>query len=112
VEFLRSTASDALAAFDPQLLTSLIQHLRQQVSPRQIDATDDTCVRGIAFSARFAGRAHNCRRLKGSEKGSGVEWRKWHGIWRRIGQCGIRAWAWVCCRAAGWWGKGAELETV
>jgi hypothetical protein len=42
----RSTASDALAAFDPQLLEPLIAHLRQQVAPRQIDATDDT-LRGL-----------------------------------------------------------------
>jgi len=31
----RSTASDALAAFDPQLLMPLIAHLRQQITPHQ-----------------------------------------------------------------------------
>lgn len=31
----RSTASDALAAFDPQLLVPLIAHLRRQITPHQ-----------------------------------------------------------------------------
>lgn len=42
----RSTASDALAAFDPQLLAPLIRGLRQQVTAHQIDTTDDT-LRGL-----------------------------------------------------------------
>lgn len=42
----RSTASDALAVFDPQLLMPLIADLRRRVSPRQMDATDDT-LRGL-----------------------------------------------------------------
>jgi hypothetical protein len=42
----RSTASDAMAAFDPQLLLPLIRDLREQVTPRQIDATDAT-LRGL-----------------------------------------------------------------
>lgn len=35
----RSTASDALASFDPQLLMPLIEHLRRQVGPQQMDQT-------------------------------------------------------------------------
>lgn len=42
----RSTAGDALTTFDPQLLVPLIADLRRRVSPRQIDATDDT-LRGL-----------------------------------------------------------------
>lgn len=42
----RSTASDAMSAFDPQLLVPLIAHLRQQVAPRQMDAADPT-LRGL-----------------------------------------------------------------
>lgn len=42
----RSTASDALAAFDPQLLMPLISDLRRRVSPRQMDVADDT-LRGL-----------------------------------------------------------------
>ena len=38
----RSTASDAMAVFDAQLLVPLIQQLRGQVTSQQIDATDDT----------------------------------------------------------------------
>lgn len=37
----RSTASDALAAFDPKLLMPLIEHLRERVSPRQMDQVHD-----------------------------------------------------------------------
>jgi hypothetical protein len=42
----RSTAGDAMSAFDPQLLVPLIADLRQQVSPRQMDETDET-LRGL-----------------------------------------------------------------
>jgi hypothetical protein len=42
----RSTAGDALASFDPQLLVPLIAHLRERVMPREIDATDPT-LRGM-----------------------------------------------------------------
>lgn len=42
----RSTASDALAAFDPELLVPLIASLRKQVSPRHVDAADPT-LRGM-----------------------------------------------------------------
>jgi len=42
----RSTASDALAAFDAKLLLPLIAGLRRRVSSRQIDAADGT-LRGL-----------------------------------------------------------------
>ena len=42
----RSTVSDAVSAFDAQLLLPLITHLRQQVSDRQIDHSDST-LRGM-----------------------------------------------------------------
>lgn len=42
----RSTASDALARFDPQLLMPLVEQLRQQVSPRQMDEAEPT-LRGL-----------------------------------------------------------------
>lgn len=42
----RSTASDALAIFDPALLRPLIDDLRRRVSPRQMDQSSDA-LRGI-----------------------------------------------------------------
>ena len=42
----RSTASDALAAFDPGLLRPLLRDLRGRVSPRQMDQTDPA-LRGL-----------------------------------------------------------------
>lgn len=42
----RSTASDALATFDPQLLKPLVDDLRKRVSPRQMDEVDQT-LRGM-----------------------------------------------------------------
>lgn len=53
----RSTTSDALNLFDPDLLLPLIHDLRARVSPREADATNDT-LRGllsrlIAFDGSF-----------------------------------------------------------
>jgi len=53
----RSTTSDAMNLFDPDLLLPLIHDLRARVSPRQADATDGT-LRGllnrlIAFDGTF-----------------------------------------------------------
>ena len=42
----RSTTSDALKLFDPDLLLPLIHDLRQRITPRQADAADDT-LRGL-----------------------------------------------------------------
>jgi len=42
----RSTAGDAMSAFDPQLLLPLIEDLSRQVTPRQMDETDET-LRGL-----------------------------------------------------------------
>lgn len=42
----RSTTSDALALFDPDLLLPLIRDLRARISPRQADAADNT-LRGL-----------------------------------------------------------------
>ncbi len=42
----RSTTSDALKLFDPDLLLPLIHDLRRRITPRQADAADDT-LRGL-----------------------------------------------------------------
>jgi len=42
----RSTTSDALKLFDPDLLLPLIRNLRERITPRQADAADDT-LRGL-----------------------------------------------------------------